>query len=248
MVSGKYSVLAGAIAREQAIANISNNLANISTNGYKSSRVSFESLLKGQVQINQTKGINYSRVHENYTDYSEGAVRQTENPLDLSIHGSGFFKVQTAKGIHYTRRGDFLVNSDGLLTTRNGLPVLDNGNGEITIPDTDTSKVAVADNGTIYLLGPQGTRSEVGRLGIVDIPDTSKLKREADTTFSLADPAQERPANSYRILQGSLELSNVNMTSELSKMIESYRTFENYQKVLKNYSTISQQQEELGTL
>lgn len=248
MVSGKYSVLAGAIAREQAIANISNNLANINTNGYKSSRVSFESLLRGEVQAKETKGINYSRVKENFVDYSEGAIRQTENPLDMTIHGDGFFKVQTPNGTRYTRRGDFQINADGLLTTRNGFPVLDGGNGQITIPDTDTSKVAVAEDGTLFILGPQGARSEVGKLGIVNILDTSQLKREGATTFSLADPAQEAEATEYRIIQGSIELSNVNMSKELTMMIDNYRTFETYHKVLKGYSTLGQQLEELGTL
>lgn len=158
MVSGKYSALSGAIAREQAMANVSNNLANISSTGYKKSQVSFESLLRGEQQAKQAKGINYTRIRENFTDFSPGAIRQTENPLDLAIHGDGFFKVQGQNGALYTRRGDFTLNAEGVLTTGNGLPVLDEGNGQIIIPDTDTSKVAIGDNGTIFLLGPQGAR------------------------------------------------------------------------------------------
>lgn len=248
MVSGKYSALAGAISREQAIANISNNLANINTSGYKKSMVSFESLLRGQQQATTAKGINYTRVKQNFTDHSGGALRPTENPLDMAIHGEGFFKVQAAGGTHYTRRGDFVINAEGFLTTSNGLPVLDEGNAPISIPDTDTSKVAVGDDGTIYLLGPGGDRAEVARLAVVDIEDKTQLKRESDTTYSLANTALEIPTENSRVLQGNLELSNVNMASELAMMIDSYRTFETYHKVLKSYSTIGEQQEELGTL
>ena len=85
MVSGKYSALSGAITREQTIANISNNLANISTTGYKRSNVSFESVLKGEKQATEAKGINYNRINKNFTDFSPGAIRQTDDPLDVHL-------------------------------------------------------------------------------------------------------------------------------------------------------------------
>ena len=248
MVSGKYSALAGAISREQAIANISNNLANISSSGYKKSRVSFESILKGQQQITDAKGINFNRVKTNYSDFAPGAMRQTENPLDVAIQGEGFFKVQGPDGVLYTRRGDFSVNNEGLLITSNGLPVLDDGNSPINIPDLDTSKFAVGDDGTIFLLGPQGLRSEVAKLAIVDIENKAKLKREPDTTFSLPAGEQDIESENSRVIQGNLELSNVNMAEEMALMINNQRIFETYHKVLKSYSTITEQQQELGTL
>jgi flagellar basal-body rod protein FlgF len=248
MVSGKYSVLAGAIAREQAIASVANNLANINTSGYKKSQVSFEALLQGQKQTENGKGINYTRVKQNFTDFEAGAMRQTDNPLDLAIHGKGFFKVLGQDGMRYTRRGDFVINSQGYLTTSNGLPVLDEGNAQVSIPLSGGSKVAVGDDGTVYLLDPDGGRTEVARLAVVDIEDRTKLKREADTTFSLSTPGGEIPAEDSRVIQGSLELSNVNMAEEMALMIDNMRTFETYHKVLKSYSTISEQQEELGTL
>jgi flagellar basal-body rod protein FlgF/flagellar basal-body rod protein FlgG len=248
MVSGKYSALAGAISREQAIANLSNNLANITTTGFKKSNTSFESVLSDEMQINDAKGINYDRVKSNFTDFSPGPLRTTEDPLDLAIHGDGFFKVQGPEGILYTKRGDFAIDADGQLTTSNGLPVLDDGNSPITIPDTDTSKIAVADEGVIYSMGPGGSRSEVAQLAVVEIEDKTKLKRVADTTFSLEAGALENPSEESRVIQGSLEMSNVDMAEGMAQMIDNYRTFETYHKVLKSYQVISEQQEELGTL
>ena len=248
MVSGKYSALAGAISREQSIANISANLANVSTNGYKKAMVSFESILKGTQQTNESRGINYNRIRNNFTDFTAGGMRQTEGPLDLAIGGDGFFKVLGPNGVHYTRRGDFAINQEGLLTTSNGLPVLDDAGSEITIPDTETSKIAVGDDGTIYLLDRDANREEVARIAVADIEDKSQLKRETDTTFSLENGAIEIESENYRVIQGNLELSNVNMAAEMAKMIDSNRTFETYHKVLKSYSTISEQQQELGTL
>lgn len=248
MVSGKYSALAGAVSREQAINNISANLANVNTTGYRRSLVSFESMLRGEQQIKEAKGINYSRVNRNYTDFTPGGLRQTDSPYDMAINGQGFFKVSGAEGPLYTRRGDFFVDEEGTLRTSNGLPVLDDGNGEITIPDTDIGKIAVADDGAIYILTPDGARVEVARLAVVGVDDTTKLRRNEDTTFSLEDGGNEVPLEDFRVLQGSLELSNVNMTEEMTRMINSYRTFETYHKVLQSYSKIGDEQDDLGTI
>ena len=248
MVSGKYSALAGAIAREQSIATVANNLANINTSGYKKSGINFESMLQAEKQIKETKGINYSRSKENFTDFTPGAIRPTENPLDAALNGNGFFKVQGAESVLYTRRGDFVINADGLLTTASGLPVLDEGNGQITIPDTDTSDVVFAADGTIYLLGPRGSRSEVSKIAMVEFENRNQLKRETDTTFSNPVGAAEIPSDTTTLVQGSLELSNVNMAEEMAKMVNNNRAYETMHKVLESYSALGEQLEELGTL
>ena len=248
MVSGKYSALAGAISREQAIANISENLANVSTTGYKRSTMSFESLLRGEKQKTDAKGINYSRVGKNSTDFSPGPLKDTGNPLDIAIHGDGFLKVQGVNGVAYTRRGDLQIGSDDILRTRSGLKVLDDANGEIIVPDSATSKVSINNAGMITLVGDDGSRSIVGRLAVVNFDDPSKLKREGDTTFSLEAGAEEILIEEPYIVSGSLESSNVNMVEEMTRMIGSYRTFETYHKVLSSYSDISQKQSELGSL
>lgn len=251
MASGKYSALTAAIAREQAIANITHNLANINTSGYKKSMVSFESVLNGEQQIAQTRGVNYSRIRQNFNDFSPGAVRSTEDPLDLAIDGEGFFKLQGPNSILYSRRGDLAIDAQGLLTTSSGLPVLDEQGQRIVIDDTETSTVAVGDDGTIYLQDIDGDRTdqiEIARLAIVNITDKFQLKKEADTTFSLNNPALETVSDNFRVIQGSLEVSNVNMTEEMTRMIASQRIFETYHNVLKSYSTLAEQQEELGSL
>jgi len=248
MVSGKYSVLAGAISREQRMANISANLANINTVGYKKNSMTFESILSGEQQTKTATGINYSRIRENFTDFTDGPIKETSNPLDIAIHGEGFFKVQTTEGVRYTRRGDFHVDSDGTLLTGNDMPVLDEANAPITIPETDTSKVSVNSLGEISILSVDGTRNIVGELGVVTINDTNKLKRESDTLYSLEQGAQETVIEEPYLAIGNLEMSNVNMTEEMALMIESLRTFESYQKVIQAYAKLGQKQDELGTI
>ena len=230
------------------MANISSNLANINTIGYKKNSMVFESLLTGEKQRTQSKGINYSRIRDNFTDFSEGPVRETSNPLDVAIHGDGFFKVQAPDGIRYTRRGDFHVDSDGTLLTGNNMPVLDGANSPINIPETEISKISVNTLGEISTLTFDGGRTVVGEIGVVTIADTSKLKRESDTLFSLEEGAGETVIDEPRLAIGNLELANINMTEEMALMIESMRTFESYQKVMKAYSQLSQKQDELGSL
>jgi len=210
--------------------------------------VSFESILNGEQQNRESKGINYNRIRQSFTDFSPGSIQPTQNPFDLAINGNGFFKLQGPEGTLYTRRGDFAMNDNGVLTTGNGLPVLDESGAEITIPTTDGGKIAVGEDGTIYLVGPRDAREEVAKIAIVDVADKLQLKHEGDTTFSLENGGTEVESEIYRIIQGSLELSNVNMTTEMAKMIDSHRIFETYHKVLKNYGTISEKQDELGTV
>jgi len=176
-------------------------------------------------------------------------LKPTDDPLDVAIDGNGFFKLNGPEGLLYSRRGDFAINGDGLLTTSDGLPVLDTSGSQINIPDIDGGKVAFGDDGTIYVLDRKDNREEVAKLAIVDIKDKSKLKKAIGTTFSLQNGAEESTLNdNYRIIQGSLELSNVNTSSEMAKLIDNHRIFETYHKLLKSYSTISEQQDELGTI
>ena len=248
MVSGKYSALAGAISREQAIANISENLANVSTTGYKRTSMSFESLLRGEQQRTSADGINYTRVAENSTDFSPGPLIDTDNPLDIAIHGEGFFKVLGPDGPLLTRRGDLRIGADELLQTRSGLPVLDANGAEITVPVGAGGRISINAHGVISIINDDGTAVDAGQVGVVTVNDTKLLKKEEHTTFSLMDGGEEVPMLEPDIVVGSLEGSNVNMISEMTKLIANYRTFETNHSVLKAYSDISDKQSELGTL
>lgn len=248
MVSGKYSALSGAVAREQSMANISANLSNITTTGYKKTDVSFESLLRGAKQTTEARGINYSRIGKNYTDFTPGPNIETGNTLDMAIQGDGFFKLQGPTGVLYTRRGDFSLNQDGQLQARNGFPVLDQSGSPITLSDSATAHISVNSLGEISTINRDGGETVVGSIGVVTIDDTKKLKRETDTTFSLQEGAQETVNPEPVLAIGHLETSNVNATEQMTLMISSARTFDTYHKVLKSYSQLSEKQDELGSL
>ncbi len=248
MVSGKYSALTGAITREMSIANTSANLANVSTVGYKKNSISFEAILNGEQQTKVTKGVNYNRIGVNFTDFSQGPLKNTDNPFDMAIKGDGFFKIRTAEGDLLTRKGNFVVGDDGRLLTDSGKPVLSAGNSELFIPTDSTSSIVVDKNGILSTINKNGESSEIGQLAIVDVADRSVLLRKGDTSYALPKGAVETPAKNFSVIQGSVEVSNVNMTEEMTKMIRDNRLFQTYHNVFENYSKLSDKIAELGTL
>ncbi len=248
MVSGKYSALSGAITREQSIANTSANLANVTTPGYKKTRMSFESILRGEVQVNDAKGINYNRVRGNYIDFSQGPLQETHDPFDVAITGDGFFKVRSEEGDLLTRNGSFIVDNSGRLLTESGMAVLNNGGAEITIPDADISRIEIDKEGLIYTIDPEGESTEVSQLAIVDVEDRSVLENVRDTAYTIPQGVIDYPAEKFDISQGYLEISNVNMTEEMAKMLNDRRLFETYHNVIESFSKMNEKLDELGTL
>ncbi len=248
MVSGKYSALSAAIAREQNIANISANLANVTTTGYKKHGMSFESMLREEKQMLDSKGINYNRVAKNYVDFSQGALQQTDNPLNFAIVGNGFFKVRGLGEDLLTRNGNFTVDQHGTLVTDTGRPVLDTGNGEIVIPNAQAVRVTVDREGRIFTIDAAGNSGEIAQLAVVDVEERGELIRREDTTFALPETAGEIPAERFTISQGSLEVSNVNMIEEMAEMIKENRLYATYHNVLKGYSTLGEKIDELGSI
>ncbi len=242
MVSGKYSALAGAVAREQAMANISNNLANVNTTGFKKDRISFESILRGSRQTGQAKGINYSRIRTIGTDFSQGALKVTDNPLDLAIQGQGFFKIRQGKRTLYTRDGSFHLDSNGMLKTADGFSVLNESGQPVQLTETSGRKITIAEDGGIIVDG-----QVQDRLQVFTVDDPAGLKKIGGNRFAL-EQGTDRTAESSRIVQGSLETSNVNMMEEMVMMINSQRRFEACHKALKSYSTIAEKNGELGTV
>lgn len=244
MVSGKYSALSGALGREQALGNIANNLANVNTTGFKKDRVSFESLLKGAHQVSDAKGINFSRIRNIGTDFSQGGIQETGRPLDVAIADDGFFKVRQGRDIFYTRAGHFQLDENGMLKTKEGLNVLGADNQPIQLTEIEGKKIDIDDSGNISSDGlAVGTK-----LQVFTITDETLLRKSGTTLFTLEAGGADRPKENFRILQGSLETSNVNMMEEMVAMVNTQRKFDANQKVIESYSKLGQQQSELGTL
>jgi len=252
-----YIAAAGALASEKRLQLISNNLANSNTVGFKMDRANFKLInpadLPSQTAQNSSD-LAASRAHlfwnnfSMYTDHSNGALKRTDNDFDLALVGKGFFCVQTPDGVQYTRKGDFTLNSEGVLVTRNGWPVLGDG-GEITIDSTENphkyAKFAVDEQGNVSMDGKQ-----VDSLRIVEFAELNRLTKAGDTLFKppAAGPGETKAEN-IRVSQGFIELSNVDSVKMMTEMIEVLRGYESYQKVIQSADeTYSQAINQVGSL
>lgn len=211
MISSNYNLVGGSLIQQIRFDTLSNNLANINTNAFKQDIVSFDENLS----------MNISTI-----DLSSGSIVYTGNALDVALENQGFFKIQTPDGIKYSRDGSFGLNKDGMLVNRNGDKVLGE-NGPITITGRD---IAIGEDGRITEDGSSGDK-----IFVADIKDSKLLKKEGMNYFIYTGNAKDiRSAEKAGIKQGYIEKSNVNVTEEMVRMVETFRTFESIQKAIQS--------------
>lgn len=220
MDSGYYAVCAGLAAQTQALELVAHNLANLATNGYRGEQTTFRSLLAGHggasgnllnAAINNFGVLSGSRL-----DLRSGNVVATGNPLDAAIAGSGFFSVQSAQGVEYTRDGSFHLTSDGLLVTSQGNTVLGE-QGPVTVPN---GAVAISSDGTISVNG-----TVVDKLRLAEFAPETNLTALGNATYS-APPNSAAVAKDSSVRQGMLEGSNVSATEGVVQLLTVQRNAE----------------------
>lgn len=224
MIRGIYTAASGMIAEALRNDTISNNLANANTTGYKKDIAvtkDFASLLIERVNDGpQTPTIGSlgtgSVVDEVATIQNSGSMRQTGNDLDFAIEGQGFFAVQTPNGVRYTRDGSFSRDNAGQLVTQDGYPVLAQNGGAIRL---NGGKVSVAADGQVRVDG-----RNVGSLQVVQFANTRALQKEGNNLYIAGN--QQPQAATGTVRQGCLEMSNVNVVSEMVNLIAGYRAYE----------------------
>ncbi len=242
-----YMAAVGALAYEKRLQIISNNLANSNTVGYKQDHGQFQisdlSAIPNESnqnsdELNASQADLFWNQFKVYTDHSNGSLKSTGNDLDLALVGKGFFCVQTPDGTHYTRKGDFTLNADGVLVTGSGWPVLGEG-GEISVDSTENpnqhKKFSVDEEGNISVDGNQ-----IGSLRLVDFPQPYNLTKVGEALFKLSDPGSgDTPAEDIRVSQGFIELSNVDAVKMMTEMIEVLRGYESYQKIIRSVDEVN---------
>ena len=215
----------GMRARMESLEMLANNLANTETGGYKGDR-EFYSLYAGvDATADPFTGdlAQLPVIESHWTDFAQGDLRQTSNPLDVAVEGEGLFAIDTPRGVRYTRNGNFRVSQAGVLTTPDGGAVRNKGGGKIT----------VGPNGLLEIL-PDGTVRQggqaLGQLELVTL-DKATINKEAGNYFVAAKDAVARPAKGS-VLQGKLESSNVNAPEAAVRLIAILRQFEMLQKAM----------------
>lgn len=220
-----YLSMSGAKATMQRQDVLANNLANASTTGFRAELQAFRAVpVRGDGATTRVFVLESSIGH----DMRPGPTSATQRPLDVAVQGNGWLAVQSLDGTEaYTRNGNLHVDSEGLLVTAGGLPVLGDG-GPLTIPAN--AAVEVASNGQITAVVGNGRPQAIGRLKLVT-PE-APLMRGEDGLFRAADGASLPNDETARLQSGALEGSNVSPVETMVEMIAAARQFEQQMKML----------------
>ena len=235
-----YNSLFGALTQEYRLDITANNLANVNTTGYKQEELAFRDVfkryahdlldpnmsVKGCVRSPEPNIICEPRIGKTGTDFDQGSLKRTGNPLDLAIQGEGFFRIRTPEGNFYSRNGAFHLSSDGRIVTAQGYELLAGGQA-VQVPPN--SNIKVNSGGDILADGEQ-----VAQIDVVSFEDLSALNKRGENLFQLAEDAQvqEILPQGTTIEQGALESSNVQLVQEMVNMIDTMRSTQSYQKVM----------------
>ncbi len=214
MDAALYATLTRQSGLMREMQTVANNIANISTSGFRREGVMFSEYV---AKMGDGPSLSMANANTRVVDLSQAGVSETGGTFDVAIQGDGFFQVTTANGPRLTRAGSFTPAADGTLVNFDGYTLADQGGAPIAIPQ-GARAVSISEDGTISADG-----AEVGRIGLWQPTDPLSLRHEAGVLFS-ADAVE--PMEGGTMLQGFLEDSNVNPVSEIARMIEVQRAYE----------------------
>ncbi len=260
MINSLWISKTGMEAQQMQLDVISNNLANVSTNGFKRANAVFEDLMYQnlrQVGTNSTEqsqlptGLQVGlgvRTVATSRSFSQGSLQQTSNKLDVAVQGNGFFQISMPDGTtNYTRDGSFQVDATGQLVTSTGLPVAPG----VTVPANATS-IAIGGDGTVTAQIPGTvTPQDIGTIALASFINPAGLDPKGQNLFSQSpasgEPNEGAPGTNGlgSLMQGFVETSNVNVVQELVTMIQTQRAYEMNSKAIQ---TSDQMLQKLGQL
>ena len=260
MINSLWISKTGMEAQQMQLDVISNNLANVSTNGFKKSHAVFEDLMYQnlrQVGSNTAEqstlptGLQIGlgvRTVATSRNFAQGSMQQTSNNLDVAIQGNGFFQVTMPDGTTgYTRDGSFQLDSQGRMVNANGLAV----QGGITVPSNATN-LTVAANGTVSAAIPGTTAPQnIGTITLASFVNPAGLEPRGQNVYTESASSGQPNAGTAganglgTVMQGFVETSNVNVVQELVNMIQTQRAYEMNSKAIQ---TSDQMLQKLGQL
>lgn len=263
---GVYTALSGAMAQSLKLDTIANNLANVNTPAFKRDQQLFQEYLTANEKppevIQVPKDVasiesfynlqggdkSYVDARGTFTDYSQGGMKSTGNPLDVAIDGKGFYEVATPTGVKLTRAGNFTLDGNGQLVTKEGFPVL-----KASEPGADPSTRTIRVEGNSPLsISDQGDVMEgannLGRLSVIDVKNPDCLQKVGSSmyTFKQNMAPQLTSVAMPSLKQGFLETSNVNIVREMTDMIATQRIFESTQKAMGAYDQMAEKMNSIG--
>lgn len=257
MVKGLYTAYTGMLNEQHRMDTLTNNLANTDTAGFKkegATAQAFDDLMG--VKIKDTSEWNIPKrmgilnmgvkIGENYTDYSQGAFKNTDATYDLALSDKGFFAIEFTNkagetSVKYTRDGCFTTTKEGYLVTKDGDYVLDTAGNHITIPNYAT--VSINRQGMIY-----ANDEYVATVQVTDFENYDYLSKYGENLYDPVEGATQI-ASTAQVYQGYQEASNVETVSEMVEMIAIQRQYEANQKVIRTMDeSLEQAVNQLGKL
>jgi len=208
------------MAAYQSMDVIANNIANVSTPGYRREEQTFRQYVE---QLPPTEGdtgtqtLSFVQDAGIVRDMSEGPMRSTGATYDLALHGKGFFVVQTANGERYTRNGHFSLDTAGQIVDDSG-DALQGDGGAITI-NTDDGDIHIGADGTL-----SGKNGQIGKVRVASFANEAVLSKDGASLYSAAETPTT--ATGIEIRQGTLEESNVQPVVEISRMVDVMRAYQ----------------------
>lgn len=256
---GIFTSLSGALAQNQRLETIANNIANSNSTAFKKDRQVFNEYMTANqkppdvIQVprvpasiesfydHQGGDRGYVDAAGTFTDQSQGALKNTGQSLDVALEGQGYLEVLTPNGVRFTRNGALKLDGQGRVVTREGFPVLREGFGQD--PEGRVLQVPLARSLTISYSGEVfAGDQQVGRLSLVEAQNPTALRKQGSSLF-VADPDQQpnfQPATNIKVHQGFLESSNVNIVEEMTDMISATRAFETNQQAIKAFDKMDE--------
>ena len=215
----------GLRSRMESLDLLANNIANTETSGYKTDREFYSLYTSADATSGQyTDPSQLPVIEKNYTDFSQGNLNTTSNPLDFGIQGKGFFAVSAPGGTSYTRNGTFHLSSAGTLVNADGYSVQD-ANGQ-PIALNSSLPVTVSADGSVIQSG-----QSVGQMALMDFAP-GDLVKQGSTMFRPANPNVKPAPSSAEIHQGKVEGSNVGSSESAVRLVNVMRQFEMLQKAV----------------
>jgi flagellar basal-body rod protein FlgG len=224
MLQGLYAAASGMEAQQNQFNAIANDMANLDTPGYQATEVGFQDLLysgagsaSGSPNIATGAGSQSAIVGRSS---AQGAIQNTGRSLDIAISGPGYLQLRRNDGtIGLTRNGDLQVDAQGEVTNQDGNPLVP----PLKLPTgTDASSLKIEPNGQVI----SGSRT-IGKISLVNVPAPNQLQPDGDSMFSVtAGSGAIRPATGSTLQQGALEGSNVDVSQDMTAMINAQRSYQ----------------------
>lgn len=226
MENSMYIAVSRQMALTQQMSMVSNNIANMNTPGFKAEHVlQVEEIMK-QDDVEEKDGLSFVSNYGQFRSTAQGPLEFTGNDLDIALEGPGYFAIENRGQTFYTRAGNFKLTNENVLVNAAGLPVLDEGEGIIEIPET-VKQIKISEAGVVI-----GDDQPIAQLMIAEFENPADIRPTGGGLYE----TEQKPAQGVltRTIQGSLEKSNVNGVLEMTNMIEISRQYESTARLLQN--------------